>query len=87
MSDFIFHGKLADLDPDVFELTQLESERQNRKLILIPSESMAPMAVREALGSAFHNIYAEGVKKRTILMDLRILLKTVRVVIWGHGAY
>ena len=27
------------------------------------------------------------VRKRTILMDLRILLKTVRVVIWGHGAY
>src|SRR5690606_41586048 len=29
-------------------------------LILIPSESTVPAAVREALGSAFHNIYAEG---------------------------
>jgi len=27
------------------------------------------------------------VRKHTILMDLRILLRTVRVVIWGHGAY
>ncbi len=27
------------------------------------------------------------VKKQGLLMDLRILLKTVRVVIWGHGAY
>jgi glycine hydroxymethyltransferase len=60
MPDYLFRGKLAELDPDVFALTQLEAERQARKLILIPSESMAPMAVREALGSAFQNIYAEG---------------------------
>ena len=60
MPDFLFRGSLAKLDPDVFELTQLEAERQARKLILIPSESSAPLAVREALGSAFQNIYAEG---------------------------
>jgi glycine hydroxymethyltransferase len=60
MSDFLFRGSLAKLDPDVHELTQLEAERQARKLILIPSESTAPRAVREALGSAFQNIYAEG---------------------------
>ncbi|MBI5351443.1 MAG: serine hydroxymethyltransferase [Chloroflexi bacterium] len=60
MSDFLFRGDLAKLDPDVFDLTQLEAERQARKLILIPSESTAPLAVREALASAFQNIYAEG---------------------------
>ncbi|HSJ88334.1 MAG TPA: serine hydroxymethyltransferase [Anaerolineales bacterium] len=60
MSDYLFRGDLAKLDPDVYELTQLEAERQARKLILIPSESTAPMAVREALSSAFQNIYAEG---------------------------
>jgi glycine hydroxymethyltransferase len=60
MSDFLFRGTLADLDPEVHELTELEAERQVRKLILIASESTAPMAVREALGSAFQNIYAEG---------------------------
>jgi glycine hydroxymethyltransferase len=60
MSDYLFRGKLAELDPAVFELTQLEAERQARKLILIPSESTAPLAVREALASAFQNIYAEG---------------------------
>jgi len=60
MSDYLFRGKLARLDRDVYELTQLEAERQARKLILIPSESSAPMAVREALSSAFQNIYAEG---------------------------
>jgi hypothetical protein len=42
MSDYLFRGSLADLDPEVYELTQIESERQARKLILIPSESQAP---------------------------------------------
>jgi glycine hydroxymethyltransferase len=60
MNDFLFRGDLAEIDPSIYELTQLEAERQYRKLILIPSESAAPMAVREALGSAFQNIYAEG---------------------------
>jgi len=60
MPDYLFRGDLAKLDPDVYELTQIELERQARKLILIPSESTAPMAVRESLSSAFQNIYAEG---------------------------
>jgi glycine hydroxymethyltransferase len=60
MPDYLFRGSLAKLDPDVYELTQLEAERQARKLILIASESSAPLAIREALGSAFQNIYAEG---------------------------
>ena len=45
MADYLFRGNLAKLDRDVYELTQLEAERQARKLILIPSESTAPMAV------------------------------------------
>jgi glycine hydroxymethyltransferase len=60
MSDYLFRGNLAKLDRDVYDLTQLEAERQARKLILIPSESTSPLAVSEALGSAFQNIYAEG---------------------------
>jgi len=60
MKDFLFRGSLADLDYGLHELNQLEAERQVRKLILIPSESQAPLAVREALSSAFQNIYAEG---------------------------
>ena len=60
MADYLFRGSLADLDPNVYELTQLEAERQARKIILIASESQAPLAVREILGSAFQNVYAEG---------------------------
>ena len=60
MSDFLFRGSLADVDADVDALNAIESERQYRRLILIPSESTSPASVREALDSPFHNIYAEG---------------------------
>jgi len=60
MNDFLFRGSLAALDASLDDLVQIEAERQVRKLILIPSESTAPLAVREALASTFQNIYAEG---------------------------
>jgi glycine hydroxymethyltransferase len=60
MSDFIVRGSLSEIDPNVSRLIELEAERQARKIILIPSESLAPVAVREALGSVFQNLYAEG---------------------------
>jgi glycine hydroxymethyltransferase len=60
MDDFLFRGSLADVDPDVAALVDLEAIRQTRRLIMIPSESSVPVSVREAVGSVFHNIYAEG---------------------------
>ncbi|MCX6054949.1 MAG: serine hydroxymethyltransferase [Chloroflexi bacterium] len=60
MADYLFRGNLAEVDPEVRALIKFETERQFRKLILIPSESTAPGAVRESLGSVFQNIYAEG---------------------------
>jgi len=60
MDDFLIRGDLSVLDPALDELARLEAERQARKLILIPSESSAPAAVRQLLSSAFQNIYAEG---------------------------
>ena len=56
-----FHTETLDVvDPDISRIIGLEAERQNRKLIMIPSESNAPIAVRESLGSVLQNIYAEG---------------------------
>lgn len=60
MHEFHHLEDLESLDPGLFKLTRLEDERQARRLIMIPSESFAPMAVRELLGSSFTNIYAEG---------------------------
>lgn len=60
MTDYLFRGPLAELDPDLHALCEYEAERQFRRLILIASESQAPRAVLEALTSPFHNLYAEG---------------------------
>jgi glycine hydroxymethyltransferase len=60
MPDFILSDPLSKIDSDVKNIINLESERQIRKLIFIPSESSAPSAVRESLGSVLQNVYAEG---------------------------
>ncbi len=58
--DYLFRGDLAELDPDIAALIRHETTRQARYLIMIPSESTIPQAVREALASPFVNLYAEG---------------------------
>ena len=60
MPSFVNNEPLESLDPEIRKIIDLETERQNRKLIMIPSESSAPAAVRESLGSNLQNIYAEG---------------------------
>ncbi|MEN3009504.1 MAG: serine hydroxymethyltransferase [Candidatus Bipolaricaulaceae bacterium] len=58
---------LAELDRWMAELAAAEERRQQEKIILIPSESLTPRAVREALGSAFVSIYAEGYPREETL--------------------
>ena len=60
MPGFFINDPLSKMDPDVQKIIEFETERQKRKLIFIPSESAAPAAVRESLGSILQNIYAEG---------------------------
>ncbi len=60
MKDYLVRGSIKEVDPKLYELIKIEEERQYRRLILIPSESMTPKSIRRALGSGFHNIYAEG---------------------------
>ncbi|MDX1415719.1 MAG: serine hydroxymethyltransferase [Candidatus Promineifilaceae bacterium] len=59
-SEFIFHGSLSEIDPDLKKLLDREDERQDATIILVASESASPDAVREAMSSKFGNIYAEG---------------------------
>lgn len=75
MKDFLFREELHEAAPCVAELIEREAERQRRKLIMIPSESCAPKAVREALGSVFQNVYAEGYpRERTMRYGEELLL-------------
>lgn len=59
-SDFLPKGNVSEIDPDIDLIIGFEEDRQAKKLILIPSESICPKAVRQALGSVFTNLYAEG---------------------------
>jgi glycine hydroxymethyltransferase len=51
---------LAEVDPEVFEAIQHETERQHSQLELIASENFTSEAVLEATASVFTNKYAEG---------------------------
>ena len=53
-------SKLKKQDPQIDKLIDLETERQNDSLQMIPSENHCSMAVREALGSILTDKYAEG---------------------------
>jgi glycine hydroxymethyltransferase len=73
--DYLFRSDLAALDPEVADLIGYEEARQANRLILIPSESTIPTAIREATGSVFQNIYAEGypLKKSRWFSEAEIL--------------
>ena len=51
---------LAEVDPEVYEAIQNETERQHAQLELIASENFTSEAILEATGSVFTNKYAEG---------------------------
>jgi glycine hydroxymethyltransferase len=69
MSDTLLKGTLREIDPGLNELFEIETTRQERKLILIASESMCPPAVREALSSEFGHLYAEGYPSTKMCTD------------------
>jgi len=60
MKGRFFDKPLAELDPALAELIAFETTRQAQKLIMIPSESLVPPAVHQAVGSVFSHLYAEG---------------------------
>ena len=72
--DAFLGTEMHEIDPDIDDIIGFEEERQARKLILIPSESMAPRAVRQALGSVFNNVYAEGYPPLRMTRDDEALL-------------
>ena len=55
-----FNAPLAEVDPAIAELLDLELSRQQRTLEMIASENFVPLSVLEAQGSVLTNKYAEG---------------------------
>jgi glycine hydroxymethyltransferase len=54
------YQNLQLVDPEIFEVTRLETKRQAEKLEMIASENFVSRAVLEAMGSPLTNKYAEG---------------------------
>ena len=55
-----FTRSLAEVDPEIAEIIELEKHRENSKLEMIASENFASRAILEAQGSILTNKYAEG---------------------------
>ena len=51
---------LKEIDPEIYDAIQKETDRQAHKLELIASENFTSMAVMEAAGGVMTNKYAEG---------------------------
>lgn len=59
--------RILDVDPQTAALIAAEERRQREKIILIPSESLTPVPVREALSSVFTSLYAEGYPRQAMM--------------------
>lgn len=72
---------LEKVDPKVAALIKLEEERQEKTLMMIPSENYASKAVLEAMGSVFQNKYAEGYPGRRYYQGQEWVDKTENLAI------
>ncbi|MDP2951572.1 MAG: serine hydroxymethyltransferase, partial [bacterium] len=51
---------LQQADPEIANLVEKETKRQNETLMLIPSENHSSLAVKSAVGSVLQDKYCEG---------------------------
>lgn len=87
MSDPTRPSEIRELDPQTAALIEAEERRQREKIILIPSESLTPPAVREALASAFTSIYAEGYPRAAMRQATSDALADLDLQLAAHRRY
>ena len=75
--DYLFRKEIGEISSFMSDLIRWEDERQARKLIFIPSQSYVPQAVRDALGTRFQNLYAEGYPPTQMTLSTEQSLKDV----------
>jgi glycine hydroxymethyltransferase len=85
------HGRspqhVLDVDAQTAALIAAEERRQREKIILIPSESLTPLPVREALGSAFTSVYAEGYPRKAMMRQTQDELADIDVQLASYRRY
>jgi len=60
LAESIFNSPLAEVDPEIAEVLELELGRQRDYLEMIASENFVPVSVLQSQGSVLTNKYAEG---------------------------
>ncbi len=78
---------VLDVDAQTAALMAAEERRQREKIILIPSESLTPPAVREALGSAFTSVYAEGYPRKAMMRQTQEDLADIDAQLSAYRRY
>lgn len=85
------HGRsplhVLDVDAQTAALIAAEERRQREKIILIPSESLTPLPVREALGSAFTSVYAEGYPRKAMMRQTQDELADIDAQLASYRRY
>ncbi|MTH67522.1 serine hydroxymethyltransferase [Agromyces bracchium] len=59
-AESVFNQPLAQVDPEIAEVLELELNRQRSTLEMIASENFVPVSVLQSQGSVLTNKYAEG---------------------------
>lgn len=84
---FLFDTPVEDLDPATVRITAFEERRQVDKLIMIASESAAPLPVRQMLASVFTDLYAEGYPAAHTTHEPEALIADIPYQIAYHERY
>jgi hypothetical protein len=66
MTDFLFRGPIAEQDPDLDRLIQVESERQYRKIILIPVKAVHHKRFVKHWARFFRTCTLKGIQTRIL---------------------
>ena len=74
-------GALRAADPEIAELIERETQRQNNGLELIASENFVSPAVMEAMGSPLTNKYAEGLPGKRYYGGCEVVDEVERIAI------
>jgi len=86
-NDYLIRQDIGEISPFVSDLIRWENERQARKLIFIPSQSYVPEAIRDALGTRFQNLYAEGYPPTRMTLSTEEQLKDVAWQLANYRRY
>ena len=78
---------VLDIDAQTAALIAAEERRQREKIILIPSESLTPPPVREALGSVFTSVYAEGYPRKAMMRQTEEELADIDAQLSSYRRY